>query len=56
MPLKSKAQLRMFEARAHQNPRKARRGNGPSATVARKFIADSKGQDFSKLPERIGEK
>lgn len=35
-------------------PSRERRGKGPSQKVAKKFLADSGGQDFSKLPERVG--
>lgn len=50
MPAVSKAQNRFMRAAA-ANPRMARR-MGISSKAAKKFVADSKGQSVSALPER----
>ena len=55
--IKSRAQFRMLEARAHANPSKARRQTkGPSAEVAKKMLADNPVKHVSDLPERVGKK
>jgi len=51
MPYKSKAQIRYIQGIAHGM--KPRGGKGMSQEAAQKFVADSKGQDTSKLPARI---
>lgn len=57
MPFKSKAQAKMFYARANAPPSKERRfGKGPSKEVAAKFVKDSSGQKVHDLPERVGKK
>lgn len=48
MPFKSEAQRRLFYAAAKGKAKK-----GPSASVAKKFIADA-GHQKGKLPERLG--
>jgi hypothetical protein len=54
MPFESKAQERLFQAAAH-DPAFAERSGLPQKT-AQKFIRDSKGQDLSKLPQRVQHK
>lgn len=59
MPVRSQAQWRLMQARAHANPKKERRHEaapGPSKAVAREFVAASKGMDVSALPERVEKK
>ena len=48
--MKSKAQARMMFARA-KGGKKGRRGKGPSEEVAKQFVAESGGQDLSRLRE-----
>ena len=53
MPLRSKAQERFLQGIAHgMKPR----GEGPSQAQAKKFLADSAGQDTSRLPEKVRQK
>lgn len=54
MPFESKAQQRLIYA-ARNDPEVAAR-TGFSQKAAAKFIRDSKGQDLSKLPERVERK
>lgn len=53
MPFKSKAQERLFQARAHGWSPKGGGKDLPSPKVARKFIRDSAGEGTGKLPERV---
>lgn len=53
MPFRSKAQERLMQARAHGWKPKNPRGDLPSASVAKKFVEDSKDQRIDRLPERV---
>ena len=52
MPFASQAQARAMYAAANSRPSKARKSR-IDPEVAKKFIADSKGQKLSALPERV---
>jgi len=54
MPMKSKAQNRYMHGIASGSIKPGK--DGPSKTVAKNFVRDSKGQDQSKLPERKGKR
>lgn len=53
MPFRSQTQSRLFRAKANSRPGKSRKIDGPSVAVAKKYIADSKGQDIAALPDRV---
>jgi hypothetical protein len=53
MPFKSQRQANLMRAAAHAPPAKQKR-YGIDRAVAKKFVDDSKGQDVSKLPVRVG--